>query len=180
MCQEKPNPFAADWPALLAEQARANGKLLFSLARRVLDDPAAAEDACQKALLQAWANRDDIVDPGRLKGWLARAVINESLAVLRRRKVEHRVLKLAAVGSDDATDAAAPADAADLREAVLLAIAELEEDQRAAVTLRVMHGLPGREVALLLGVSDGQVSKLLHRGMEQLRGTLAQWNHRYT
>jgi len=44
------------------------------------------------------------------------------------------------------------------------------------VTLRVMQGMSGREVTALLGISDGQVSKLLHRGMECLRSTLAPWH----
>jgi RNA polymerase sigma factor (sigma-70 family) len=170
---------SVDWPGLLAEQARANSKLLLSLAIGVLKDRQAAEDACQKALLSAWIRRNDIVDASRLKGWLATAVINESLAVLRRKKVERRVLTLVAVGGAGgaATGVTNSSENGELRQATLLALADLSDDERAVVTLRVMQDLSGREVAVILGISDGQVSKLLHRGMEELRGTLAQWNN---
>ncbi len=164
----------ADWSAVLARQVRENSRLLFSLSYRILRDRDAAEDACQKALLAAWVSRAEIADPDRIKGWLATAVINESLAVLRRQKVERKVLRIIAAEEIGAGNT----KLSGVDDSILLALADLRDEERGVVTLRVMHGLAGREVALLLGVSDGQVSKLLHRGMEQLRTTLADWKER--
>jgi RNA polymerase sigma-70 factor (ECF subfamily) len=166
----------ADWSVLLAEQARANSALFYSLAFKVLRERSAAEDACQKAMLTAWVRRDEIVDRGQLKGWLATAIINESLAVLRRQKVEKKVVKLVALHGGESTGGMSP-DSDARRDAIVLALGQLQDHERAAVTLRVMHGLSGKDVAALLGVSDGQVSKLLHRGMEILRTTLAMWDN---
>ena len=57
----------------------------------------------------------------------------------------------------------------------MLAMDRLPETARMVVALRVMHGLSGNEVKDLLGCSAGEVSRQLHRGMEQLRGLLAEF-----
>lgn len=166
------------WRARLVEQARACSSLLFSLSYKVLGDKSAAEDACQKTILKAWEQRQQIADPERLRGWLAKTVINESLAILRRRKVESRVLKLAAVGAAAHTSVESVAENLDLRQAVVIALNDLQDDERAAVALRIMQGISTKDASVLLGVSNGQVSKLLHRGMERLRQILAEWDER--
>ena len=160
------------WSAALAAQAVASRALLVNLAVGVLRDRPAAEDAAQRAMLAAWERRASIADPARLRAWLATAVVNESLAVVRRRAVERRALPTLAAAT---VDGGAATDGGERRDAVLLAMADLPDDERAAVAMRVMQGLSGREAADVLGVSQGQVSKLLHRGMERLRSSLADW-----
>lgn len=160
------------WGALLAERARADGRLYFRLAYGVLRDPHGAEEACQQAMLKAWDQRDRI-EPAKLRAWLARVVVNESLYVARRRKVEQR--STATQAYRDADPGPAPLDALATREAVMLAMDRLPETTRTVVALRVMHGLSGNEVKDLLGCSAGEVSRQLHGGMEQLRGLLAEF-----
>ena len=165
----------SDWSTLLTEQARANKTFLFSLAFQILWDHQSADDACQKALLAAWTRKDEILDRSRLKGWLATAVINESLAMLRRGKTERRVLKLVAFSGEEATSGTPP-EGESRRDAIVLALANLTEHERAVVTLRMILGLPVRDVAGMLNISNGQVSKLMRLGLQQLRTPLADWN----
>ena len=160
------------WSALLAERVREDGRLYFRVAYGVLRDPHGAEEACQQAMLKAWDHRDRI-EPATLRAWLARVVLNESLYVARRRKVEQRWM--AARAHPDAGPGPTSLDALATREAVMLAMDRLPETARTVVALRVMHGLSGNEVKDLLGCSAGEVSRQLHRGMEQLRGLLAEF-----
>jgi RNA polymerase sigma-70 factor (ECF subfamily) len=158
------------WARLLSEQLRHNGRLFYRLAHGVLRDAAAAEDACQHAFLRAWEHRDRIdASPGALKAWLARTVINQSLSVARRGKVERRAIAGHAEVRAGAA-VVAVGDPAETREVVLAAVARLPDACRAVVAMRLLDGMSGVEVKDLLGCSSPEVSRQLHRGMELLRG----------
>jgi RNA polymerase sigma-70 factor, ECF subfamily len=158
------------WQALLAEQISENGRLYFRLAYGVLRDASAAEDMCQQAFLKAWKHREMIRDRQMLRHWLARVVINESLQMLRRSRLERDALHRRPIyGMADVQDGPA------LRESVVRAMGELPEAERVVVALRVMEGMSGNEVKALLGCSAAQVSKQLHSGMQRLRLLLEDW-----
>ncbi len=164
-----------DWHAVLAAEVRRSARLLFRLAHNALRDRAAAEDACQYALLKAWEQRGRLRDPPALRSWLARVVVNESLRLVRRRAVERKGLPLAAGAAAGAEGSSGPSLASDVGESVRLALEQLPERSKAVVMLRVMQGLSGNETAELLGLSVGEVSRQLHAGMEQLRALLDDW-----
>jgi RNA polymerase sigma-70 factor (ECF subfamily) len=158
-----------EWRELLAEQVRGNARLWFRLAYDILHDAHAAEDVCQQALLRGWTSRDRLRDPAQLRAWIARTVVNESLQVLRRRRVEerarqHHVRRDANIDPPDEPLAA--------REAVVMGLSALSEPVRAVVALRVMEGMSGNDVKDLLGCSAAQVSRMLHEGLDQLRVVL--------
>jgi len=158
---------------LLAGQIRQNARLFFRLALGILHDPSAAEDICQQAVLKACERQSELRDAAALKSWLSRVVVNESLQLLRRRKIESRVL--AGTGAVSANTLAPSAAGFELREAVLAAMVDLPESERVVVMLRIMDGQSGREVGKLLRCSDSEISRRLHRGMEKLRQVLADW-----
>jgi len=74
---------AGDGPAFAAIMRRHN-RLLFRTARSILKSDVEAEDALQEAYLRAWRAIDGFRSEAKLSTWLARIVINESLARLRR------------------------------------------------------------------------------------------------
>ncbi|HSZ55558.1 MAG TPA: sigma-70 family RNA polymerase sigma factor [Tepidisphaeraceae bacterium] len=160
----------AQWRALLAEQFGQSSRLLYRLAYGILREPGSAEDACQQALTRAWERRGELRDPALLQSWLARVVVTESLQTRRRGQIERRVL------SDPARQPhEQPPPDTDLREGVLKAMEQLPEQARLIVALRVMQGVSGNDVKDLLGCSAAEVSRQLHRGLEMLRGLLADW-----
>jgi RNA polymerase sigma-70 factor (ECF subfamily) len=61
-------------------------RLLYSLAFRVLQNHEEAEDAVQSSLLRAFRNLPRLACQGAFRGWLARILVNETLAILRKRK----------------------------------------------------------------------------------------------
>lgn len=159
------------WGPLLAEQIKANGRLFFRLAFGILRNSSAAEDACQQAFSKAWERRGEIDGPEALRPWLAKVVINESLATVRRGKVEKRILATRA--EEDVSMAVAPGTESEARESVVTALERLPETPRLVVTLRIMQGMSGKEVKALLGCSDSEVSRQLYLGMERLRTLLS-------
>jgi RNA polymerase sigma-70 factor (ECF subfamily) len=163
----------ATWASLLAEQIRQNGRLFFRLAFGVLRDAASAEDVCQQAFSKAWEHRVEIAGAESIRGWLAKVVINESLAVVRCRKAEQRALSSRA--EIDRGLSNAPEAGTELRESVLAALDRLPETPRLVVALRLMQGISGNEVKAILGCSASEVSRQLYLGMEMLRELLADW-----
>jgi RNA polymerase sigma-70 factor (ECF subfamily) len=163
------------WESLIEEQIRRNGRLFFRLAYNVLRDSPAAEDVCQQAFLRACEQRQQILhNPAALKAWLVRTVLNGSLEAVRRGKVERRAMQDQARVRAAASVSSPPGGADELRETVLAALGRLPEQTRLVVALRVMEGLAGNEVKELLGCSAAEVSRQLHRGLEQLRGLMVE------
>ena len=63
------------------------GKIVYSIALRVLRDPASAEDILQEIFLQVWRNPSSFVSArGSLGGWLAVVTRNRSIDALRRKR----------------------------------------------------------------------------------------------
>jgi RNA polymerase sigma-70 factor (ECF subfamily) len=147
---------------------------LFRLAARITGDPGEAEDALQDAYLRAF----DALAAGRFDGrseaytWLYRIVANASLDALRARRRRRTRL------GDEPTDAEAAAPAVDdagrlaaraaLRELDAW-LAELPDDQRAALVLKEIEGLSSNEVAEIMKCSVGAVEQRLVRARATLR-----------
>jgi RNA polymerase sigma-70 factor (ECF subfamily) len=161
-----------DWKRLLAEQIAQNGRLFFSLARDVLRNNEAAEDVCQHALLKAWEHRDRLENAEKLKSWLATVVVNESLRMCRRVRLDAKYVAgvIQANQQPEARD-----HSLDIKESVASALEQLAEPQRMIVVLRLMEGISGKEVASLMDCSQATVSRLLFQAMERLRELLVDW-----
>src|SRR5215467_8098892 len=62
-------------------------KIVYSVALRVLRDPASAEDVLQEIFMQIWRNPVGfIASRGSLGGWLAVVARNRSIDALRRKR----------------------------------------------------------------------------------------------
>jgi RNA polymerase sigma-70 factor, ECF subfamily len=135
----------------------------------ILGDHHDAEDATERAFLSALGAIDRFSDRGAtFRAWLFRIAHNEVANALRRRR-RHRTTTL-----DTAADPVAPGDpwtaveAADERRLVREAISRLPRDRRQVLVLRFVDGLSSREVASVLGRSEGAVRVLQHRALRDL------------
>jgi RNA polymerase sigma-70 factor, ECF subfamily len=165
----------AAWALRLTEQVRQNGRLFYRIAYRILRDSVSAEDVCQKAFGKAWEWRETIGDVESLRGWLAKVVVNESLALLRHRKVEERAM--AGRSELERSKRLETDDGMELRQSVIAAIDRLPETTRLIVVLRVMQAMSGNDVKDMLGCSASEVSRQLYAGMEMLREHLSDWKY---
>jgi RNA polymerase sigma factor (sigma-70 family) len=145
------------------------------LARRLLGDPADAEDVVQEALLQAFLGLQELRAPDRFGAWLAGIVVN--LCRMRWR-ARHDVYPLEDwhggrvvpdfTWADTQPSPEALAEVREFHDLVLGAIATLPAEQQQAVRLHYLDGLMLREVGLLAGVPVGTVKVRLHRARARL------------
>jgi len=151
----------------------------FSMLRRILGPHRAVEDLAQEAFLRVWRSRERYRPQGRFTTYLYRITYNLALNQLRgdKRKPLSSLPQSPEGAVLEPTDATGPAPsaAADRLDWALLveqALAELPENQRAALVLQHYDGLSLAEVAEVLGISDKAVKSLLHRARTHLRELL--------
>ena len=175
-------PLAEDAIALLVEQARAGDSearrqlytqhvdRVFRTVRGMLRSDADAEDVTQDALLTVLSSLHKYVPraDARFAAWVTTIAINAVHRRFRRRRPE-----VTATGNlpDTPGDAADPADVLDRarqRRALVVALGELPERERAIVSLRYGAELNASEIAATAGVEPATVRKILERARTRL------------
>ena len=143
---------------------------LYAIARRILRDGYAAEDAVQDALVWAWRDLWGLRDPGAFDAWLHRLLVR-SCADLQRRSWKTRL----DIDVDAIDLPAGPDEVSRLvdRDALDRAFDRLSFDHRAVVVLTHYAGLTGPEVAEILAIPVGTVASRLHYALRALRAELA-------
>lgn len=144
---------------------------MLALARRMLSDPAEAEDAVQEAFMRLWTHAARW-RPGQAKfeTWLYRVTLNKCYDRLRRRPTAR--LDEAAEVADPAPGPEASLQSADLSEQIEAALRALPERQRAAIQLCHYQDCGNIEAAEILGLSVEALESLLARGRRTLRSLL--------
>lgn len=151
---------------------------VISICRRIVGDPAEAEDVAQDAFLQAYRALATFRGDGPFGAWLRRIAIRVAVARLAARRdvvrldadaLDPRAATLRSSGDDPETRALD----VEWRSAIRDAIASLPASQRDVVVLRFYGDLSLQEIAELTSHPVGTVKSRLHRGMAGLRGHLA-------
>lgn len=146
---------------------------MVSLARRMLNDAAEAEDVAQEVFLRVWREAPRW-RPGAAKfeTWMHRVAINLCYDRLRRRRETPHAD--AGVHVADAAPSAGEAWLERQRATkVQAALAALPERQRAAIALVHFQELTNIAAAAALEVSVEALKSLLSRGRRALRAALA-------
>lgn len=145
---------------------------LYRFLRYRVDDPALAEDLAAEVFSRAWATRGTLRTPDAAVGWLF-TTARRLVADRYRRGTD--VLPLDAVPPGRLPGTAAPEEGvlrAEREALVRRYVGELGERERAIVELRFVAGLRNREIAPVVGLSEGNVAKILHRTLRRLRARL--------
>lgn len=151
-------------PYDLFEQAvREHVPRLLAIARGIVRNQTTAEDIVQQALANLYQHRDryDWHEPGAL---LRRAVVNESLRILRQPR-------MASVPEEILGNPNTPMDGLVENETVRQvrdAISQLPENHRAALVLCEYEQLSYAQIARTLGASVPQVKTWIFRARRQL------------
>ena len=155
-----------------------HNRRLYRMARSILRNDAAAEDALQSAYLNAFRSLADFRGQSSLGTWLTRIVMNEALALARSRKpplqsdgdhalIGGRVIPFpAATASIDPERAMAQSQ---IQAAVEHAIDDMPEEFRTVLVARVLEEMSVEETAELLGLKAETVKTRLHRARRLLR-----------
>jgi RNA polymerase sigma-70 factor (ECF subfamily) len=151
---------------------RRHNRRLFRVARSVLRDGAAAEDAVQETYLRAYTKLDTYRPEGKFGAWLSRIALNEALMI--RRRLPAPSVALEDEMASDAPTAEQFVEAAHARELLEHALDALPENFRMVFVLRVVEGLDVRETAESLEINPTTVRTRLFRAHRQLRADLSQ------
>jgi RNA polymerase sigma-70 factor, ECF subfamily len=127
---------------------------------------AEAEDVVQESLVRAWRRIGSLRDPAQFEPWLLAICRNEARRTLAARREE------APLGDESpAAGECAGVRAAEHRADLRALLRDVAPDDRRLLWLRAVEGLGHREVANLLGLTEGSVRVRLHRLRANLRDT---------
>jgi len=158
------------------ELVRRHRDRMWAVALRTTGDPEEAADALQDAFISAFRNAASFRGEAAVTTWLHRVVVNACLDRMRRRKARPTVPFPEEDGETGHRGIADPRDDLDrleLRMEIDRALAALPDDQRAAIVLVDVEGLPVADAARLLGVPEGTVKSRCSRGRARLAIALA-------
>lgn len=156
------------------ELYRTHAGRLFSVACRMIGNPADAEDLLQEIFLTAHRKLEGFRGDSSLGTWLYRLATNQCLDYLRSRAA--RAGHLTDALDDDPT--LADAGSRGLAEQTVTkmdlerALARLPEGCRAAFVLHDIEGLEHREVGEVLGIAEGTSKSQVHKARMRLRTLL--------
>jgi RNA polymerase sigma-70 factor (sigma-E family) len=154
---------------VVRELYQAHALTLTRMARLLLRDQAAAEDAVQDAFLGLYRALPGLRDPDKLLPYLRAAVINRCRTELRgRRRAALRGIHYEPPAASAENAAMAAAD----RRAVLDAVGALPRRAREVLVLRYYLDLPDDQIAAALGISRGTVSSTASRAVATLARVL--------
>jgi RNA polymerase sigma-70 factor (ECF subfamily) len=140
-------------------------------ARNLTRNPHDADDVVQIAVERALTRLDQWHRDARLDSWLFRIVRNAWIDETRSRARRDALFAPEEAGE---TIGVAAIDREVDRLSVEAAMSRLPEEQRSAVSLVLVEGLPYKEAALVLDVPIGTLTSRLARGREALQAML-QW-----
>lgn len=151
-------------PQAFAELFRRHRDRLWSVALRTTGDREEAADALQDAMVSAFRGARSFRAEARVSTWLHQIVINACRDRSRRR----RCRPLPAERTAEPAAPEQPATEPDTRAAVRTALAELPDEQRAAIVLVDVQGWSVAESAAVLDVAPGTVKSRCARGRARL------------
>jgi RNA polymerase sigma-70 factor (ECF subfamily) len=148
---------------------------MWAVAFRTLGEPEDAAEALQEAFLSAYRRADSFRGDAKVTTWLHRIVVNACLDRIRRRQLRPAD---ALAEDEDRSTVSAERDLAEVRErrlAVLNALQQLSEDQRAALVLVDLEGYSIQEAAAILDCAPGTVKSRCARGRAKLLPLVTNW-----
>jgi RNA polymerase sigma-70 factor (ECF subfamily) len=155
-----------DEPAMAALFDRYS-KVVYSVALRVLRDPASAEDVLQEVFMQIWRNPDSFVATrGSLGGWLAVVSRNRSIDALRRKRPTESIENIPLASNYNLADEVERNSMAEIARGV---IHKLPIEQRKTLEMAFFDGLTHSEIAEMTGDPLGTVKTRIRSALLTLR-----------
>ena len=156
-------------------------KIVYNLALRMMNHSEDAQDIAQEVFLKAYRSLANFDERSAFSTWLYRLTTNVCIDFLRSRK-RHDALSLTTEEEEDRIQELEISDEAPLPEEQLLygeqkaqiraAMAQLDEEARTILALRVVEDLPYEQIAEVLDLNTGTVKSRLARARMKLKKIL--------
>lgn len=147
--------------------------------RGLLRDAGATDEATQETFVRAYRQLGGLREEERLGPWLLGIARNVAFEQLRLRR---RYQQSGPASGGGAVESADPAPSPEARllggesdRVLTVALEALSDERRAALLLRIDHGLGYQEIAAAMGWSIPKVKNEIHRGRLELRERLSRY-----
>jgi RNA polymerase sigma-70 factor (ECF subfamily) len=156
--------------AAFEELVRRTTRLVFARLYLETGDTHQAEDLLQETFLTAYRNLGQLTEPAKFRAWLLRIAQNRAIDAARRQLRQKQQLDILRL--ETPRDSVAEAQQHELRQQVLAVLRTLPEEYRLPLTLRYLAGADYESIQSEMGLTNGSLRGLLHRGMQMLRAEL--------
>ena len=157
--------------AAFEELVRRTGRLVFARLYLETGDRHRAEDLTQETFLLAFRSIHRLREPGGFRPWLLAIAHSVMIDSAKRAGRQKRTPP-----ANEVPKTAPPADAepqtAEARERVLAALRSLPAEHREPLALRYLAGADYDTISRQLGLTNGSLRGLLHRGLKLLKERL--------
>jgi RNA polymerase sigma-70 factor (ECF subfamily) len=140
---------------------------LLRVAKRLLGDRSAAEDAVQETLLSGWRSFDQFERSTNCRAWLFKIMLR-IIGKHRRRQLTLPIVKLPA-GRDFDDLLTAPTASVQTNSELLAAVSSLRPEKRTVLLLAIVEGFTCREISTMLDLPIGTVMSRLSRARAEVR-----------
>jgi len=142
-------------------------RAMFNTSLRIVNNTADAEDVLQESFLSAF-KLDHFDYSSTFGAWLKRIVINKSIDLLRRKRMQIVHIDEAAVDREEEPDAADEGSLKLKVEEIKKAMAQLPDGYRTVLSLSLFEGYDYDEIAGILGITASTVRTQFHRARKKL------------
>lgn len=163
--------------AAFEELVRRTSRLVFARLYLETGDAHRAEDLLQDSLFTAFRSLSSLADPKGFRSWLLTIAQNAAIDAARHDGRHKRSGPHADPAALDDVAGAGPGpderlEQKEQRERVLAVLRSLPEEYRLPLTLRYIGGSDYETIQTQLGLTNGSLRGLLHRGLKLLRERL--------
>ena len=149
--------------------SRSIGRLT-AVARMILRDEYAAQDAVQEAFIEAWRSLPGLRDAEKFDAWMRQLLVRACFSGMRRSK-RTRAAEISLTPADEPAIQGSERAFA-MHDQLERGLARLTTDQRTVVVLVYYLDLPLAEAAQAMGIPLGTTKSRLNRATQALRAAI--------
>jgi len=147
-------------------------RAMYNTCLRLMNDSLEAEDIMQDAFLKAFTNIHTYKEEVSFGAWLKKIVVNRSLDVLKKRRIETDPIDENRTVIIDENDAEVIEEEAQKVAEVKQTIAQLPDNYRILITLHLIEGYDHDEIGEILGMTNAAVRTGYSRARKKLQEML--------
>ncbi len=158
--------------AAFEELVRRTSRLVYSRLYLEVGDVHQTEDLVQETFLRAFRSIGELADAPRFRGWLTSIAQSVAIDHFRRSSRKKRLPQPIPERTPGPET-----EQAETCERVRKLLLSLPEEYRHPLTLRYIDGADYDAITMQLGLTNGSLRGLLHRGLKLLRRAMTEGSH---
>ncbi len=139
-------------------------KAMYNISYRIVNNKDEADDVLQEVFIKAFQNISKFENAMAFGGWLKKVVINCSIDVVRKRRINFIAIDDKTLGVQEEEEDDAEYEVEKLRSCIL----ELPDNYRIVLTLFLFENQTHKEIATLLNISEGTSKSHFFRAKKKL------------